>query len=160
MPEREHTEESASQRVSARVRCTVLLCELCSRFASASSAVYCCFTELRLVLGSLCAHQISLRLVTESCPFSPLFPFVSSTALIVSISTSPRRGFNKAKGTSKRISRSCQIVLASSAAEEEELDIAEEAAGPQAKQQEQEQTRGVQRNQTASGGLQQQEELR
>ena len=63
-----------------------------------------------------------LRFVTDSCPFSPLFPLVSSTALMLSISTSPRRGFSNAKGTSKRISRSCQIVFASSALEEE-LDI-------------------------------------
>ena len=48
--------------------------------------------SLRLVFGSECLTHMTLRLVTDSEPFSPLLPFVSSTALIESISTSPLRG--------------------------------------------------------------------
>ena len=44
---------------------------------------------LRLVLGRLCCAQITRRLVTTKKPLFPLFPLVSSTELMESISNSP-----------------------------------------------------------------------
>lgn len=64
---------------------------------------------LRLVVGFLCWAQITRRLVTTRNPRFPLLPFVSSTELIESISNSPLFVWSCCRGTSNRISRSCQI---------------------------------------------------
>lgn len=65
--------------------------------------------SLRLILEFKCATHIILRLVTMREPLSPLFPLVSSTELMESMSSSPLRHIKLDGCESNLMSRSCQM---------------------------------------------------